>query len=53
MMPIMDDESGKPNMAQDFWAENYVLRGITLASKILEKIDERWPGEGKADVSSQ
>ena len=43
MMPILEDDSGKPNMAQDFWAEHYARRGIELASKILEKIDERWP----------
>ena len=39
MMPLLEEDA--PNMAQEFWAGHYAKR----ASKILEKIDERWPSQ--------
>ena len=42
LMPMLEEDS--PNMGHEFWAEHYVKRAIDRAAFILEKIDERWPG---------
>jgi hypothetical protein len=51
LMPLLEDESPKPNMAQKFWTEAYVKRAIDQAASILEEIDKRWPS-GSEDASA-
>jgi hypothetical protein len=35
------------NMGRKFWMDSFVKKAIDQADRILEKIDERWPGEEK------
>ncbi len=37
------------NMGRAFWMDKYLNKAIEQASKILEKIDERWPAEGVSE----
>ena len=45
LQPLLEanDESGKPNMATDFWTDAYTKRSMERAAHILDLIDEKWP----------
>lgn len=45
LMPTLEKETS------DGQIKHYQWRGINQASRILDKIDERWPGEEMAEVA--
>jgi hypothetical protein len=47
LMPLLDREEGR-TAPDDLQLQHYEECAIYQASRILDKIDARWPGEGKA-----